>query len=373
MNWIPKFIHRVFDYKSHQTLSAKEMNAILNLIVAQGDYNSEWLQYLTEEGIPEAIAEMSEEQIEKALTQAVARELEALAASVVNKTSAYLNKPLFTFLDTSIQVDMLQFRTLLESKNTIGTLTANIAFTGASSAYPTVQQLQVAQLAGFDVLTCGNTAAALTAANALEVATLSKQWATEKELTAGQKVFVYPDGNTVDAVETEVSKVFSYMINTAVTQNYIDSDNFLPKNICVIPITDSHTINDSDVQALIAETLAHNYWCIFKVDTSAQNYSPVTFGDCVDYVLAQSGVEVVTVTQAIDQIENTINNLIDELFDMITNTETGVNKRIDTVDTESKQRDTALENNIKVNLLQNVYVDYKDEAGETTTEKYIHW
>ena len=40
MNWIPKFIHRVFDYKSHQTLSAKEMNAILNLLVAQGDYNS---------------------------------------------------------------------------------------------------------------------------------------------------------------------------------------------------------------------------------------------------------------------------------------------------------------------------------------------
>ena len=30
MNWIPKFIHRVFDYKAHQTLSAKEMNAILN-------------------------------------------------------------------------------------------------------------------------------------------------------------------------------------------------------------------------------------------------------------------------------------------------------------------------------------------------------
>ena len=373
MNWIPKFIHRVFDYKSHQTISAKEMNAILNLLVAQGDYNSEWLKYLTEEGIPDAIAKMSVEQIEQALTHAVAIELEALASSVVNKTSAHLNKPLFTFLDTSIQRDMLQFRELLESKGVVGTLTANIAFTGASSAYPTIQQLQVAQLAGFDVLTCGNTASALTADNAYEAASLSKQWATDNELIAGQRVFVYPYGNTIPEVETEASRVFNYMINTALDESVIDSDAFEPKGICVISLDDSHTVHDSGVQKLIAETLAHNYWCIFKVDSGAQNYSETLFSECVDFVLAQSGVKVVTVTQAIDQIETTINNLIDDLFDLINNTDSGLNRRLADVDEASKLRDKALEKNIKETTLSNVYVDYKNESGKVTDEKYIHW
>ena len=144
-----------------------------------------------------------------------------------------------------------------------------------------------------------------------------------------------------------MSRVFNYMINTKLEQGYIDSDEFLPKRICVISLDDSHTVHDSAVQALIAETLAHNYWCIFKVDSSAQNYAEVLFSECVDFVLAQSGVEVVTVTQAIDQIETTINNLIDDLF--------GLNKAI------------------KETVLSNVYIDYKNESGELTDEKYIHW
>ena len=253
---------------------------------------------------------------------------------------------------------MLQFRELLESKGTIGTLTANVAFTGASSAYPTVQQLQVAQLAGFDILTCGNTASALTPDNAYEAASLSLKWAQDNEIIAGQRVFVYPEGNTSDDVETEVSRVFSYMINTKLEQGYIDSDEFFPKRICVISLDDSHTVHDSDVQELIAETLAHNYWCIFKVDSGAQNYSEVLFSECVDFVLAQSGAEVVTVTQAIDQIETTINNLIDDLFDLNND-----------IDEASKLRDKA----IKETVLSNVYIDYKNESGEATDEKYIHW
>ena len=113
-------------------------------------------------------------------------------------------------------------------------------------------------------------------------------------------------------------------------------------------------MHDSDVQELITEALAHNYWCIFKVDSGAQNYSEVLFSECVDFILAQSGVEVVTVTQAIDQIETTINNLIDALFDAI----------------NSLKKDIK---DIKETTLSSVYIDYKNESGEATDEKYIHW
>ena len=170
-----------------------------------------------------------------------------------------------------------------------------------------------------------------------------------------------------------MSRVFSYMINTKLAQGYIDSDEFFPKRICVISLDDSHTVHDSAVQELITETLAHNYWCIFKVDSGAQNYSEILFSECVDFVLAQSGVEVVTGTQAIDQIETTINNLIDDLFDSINNADSGLNRRLHDVDETSKLRDKELEKDIKETTLSNVYIDYKNESGEATDEKYIHW
>ena len=195
------------------------------------------------------------------------------------------------------------------------------------------------------------------------------KWAQDNEITAGQSVFVYPEGNTSDDVETEVSRVFDYMINTKLEQGYIDSDEFFPKHICVISLDDSHTVHDSDVQELITETLAHNYWCIFKVDSGAQNYSEVLFSECVDLGLPQTIKKKNTVTQAIDQIETTINNLIDDLFDLINNTDSGLNRRLNDVDEASKLRDKA----IKETVLSNVYIDYKNESGEATDEKYIHW
>ena len=85
--WIPNFIRRTINYNPHDILSAQEYNAILNLIISQGDYNSAWLEYLQTEGIPDAIRELSIEQITEAITVAVQAELAALSASVSNKTS----------------------------------------------------------------------------------------------------------------------------------------------------------------------------------------------------------------------------------------------------------------------------------------------
>lgn len=63
--WIPNYIRRDINYKAHEILTAKEFNALLNLLITQGDYNSSWLEYLQNEGIPQAIADLSGDQIEK--------------------------------------------------------------------------------------------------------------------------------------------------------------------------------------------------------------------------------------------------------------------------------------------------------------------
>ena len=57
------------------------------------------------------------------------------------------------------------------------------------------------------------------------------------------------------------------------------------------------------------------------------------------------------------------------MFDLINNTDSGLNRRLNDVDEASKLRDKA----IKETVLSNVYIDYKDESGEATDEKYIHW
>ena len=57
------------------------------------------------------------------------------------------------------------------------------------------------------------------------------------------------------------------------------------------------------------------------------------------------------------------------MFDLINNADSGLNRRLNDVDEASKLRDKA----IKETVLSNVYIDYKDESGEVTDEKYIHW
>ena len=61
------------------------------------------------------------------------------------------------------------------------------------------------------------------------------------------------------------------------------------------------------------------------------------------------------------------------MFDLINNTDSGLNRRLHDVDESSKLRDKELEKDIKETTLSNVYIDYKNESGETTDEKYIHW
>ena len=86
--WIPNYIRRDINYKPRDILTAQEYNAILNLLISQGDYNSSWLEYLQNDAIPEAISEIGEEEIEEVLTQAVREAIDELAASVVNKQAA---------------------------------------------------------------------------------------------------------------------------------------------------------------------------------------------------------------------------------------------------------------------------------------------
>lgn len=212
--WIPNYIRRNIEYRPHEILTAKEFNAILNLIITQGDYNSRWLEYLTEHGIPDAIADISVAQLKEALTETVKDEVRDLAAAVVNKTSLHLEQPLFSVLNFSVQKDMLDLRDVLSPYGIAGNFCAASGLVGASAAYPTLLDLQSLQYDGHTILPVSTDNAPLDDLSSEVITTnITAAKAYIDTNLASTNVFVYPDGTLSDSVVDTVGTVFTYAIN----------------------------------------------------------------------------------------------------------------------------------------------------------------
>lgn len=54
--WIPKYIQNLSAYKAGDTPTAEELNAFINLLIAQGNDTTAVVQYITETGLTDAFA-----------------------------------------------------------------------------------------------------------------------------------------------------------------------------------------------------------------------------------------------------------------------------------------------------------------------------
>ena len=377
--WIPNYIRRDINYKAHEILTAKEFNALLNLLITQGDYNSSWLEYLQNEGIPQAIADLSGDQIEKALTEAVAAELASLAASVVNKTAAHLNAPTFSFLNLSTQADMSDFRTIMEAYGIRGNFCVATNLIGLSATYPSLLTVQSMRVAGHEILPVGTDGSSF---DRLEVNEIEDIVANAKAYMqrniADVDVFVYPGGSTSEGVQQGVSSAYTYAVNIASDDKVVDSDlirfNNLRLQIPVIYISANNTLASAKVY--IDAAIANNLFCIVAVDTSKTEYDENALREVLDYLKTQAGIRYKTISTALSDCEETINNQLKDLYDQIAaervarvNWEEAMAKAYD-IFKESINKDVT---DIKEDTLQNCYIDYKNEAGEIQEEKYLHW
>lgn len=377
--WIPNYIRRDINYKAHEILTAKEFNALLNLLITQGDYNSSWLEYLQNEGIPQAIADLSEAQIEKALTEAVAAELASLAASVVNKTAAHLNAPTFSFLNLSTQADMSDFRTVMEEYGICGNFCVATNLIGLSATYPSLLTVQAMRVAGHEILPVGTDGSSF---DRLEVNEIEDIVANAKAYMqrniADVDVFVYPGGSNSENVQQGVSSAYTYAVNIASDDKVVDSDlirfNNLRLQIPVIYLSANSTLDSAKVY--IDATIANNLFCIVAVDTSKTEYDENVLREVLDYLKTQAGIRYKTISTALSDCEETINNQLKDLYDQIAaervarvNWEEAMAKAYD-IFKESINKDVT---DIKEDTLQNCYIDYKNEAGEVQEEKYLHW
>ena len=377
--WIPNYIRRDINYKAHEILTAKEFNALLNLLITQGDYNSSWLEYLQNEGIPQAIADLSGDQIEKALTEAVAAELASLAASVVNKTAAHLNAPTFSFLNLSTQADMSDFRTVMEEYGIRGNFCVATNLIGLSATYPSLLTVQSMRVAGHEILPVGTDGSSF---DRLEVNEIEDIVANAKAYMqrniADVDVFVYPGGSNSEDVQQGVSSAYTYAVNIASDDKVVDSDlirfNNLRLQIPVIYLSANSTL--ASAQVYIDSAIANNLFCIVAVDTSKTEYDENVLREVLDYLKTQAGISYKTISTALSDCEETINNQLKDLYDQIAaervarvNWEEAMTKAYD-IFKESINKDVK---DIKEDTLQNCYIDYKNEAGEVQEEKYLHW
>lgn len=310
--WIPNYIHRTIDYRPNDILTAQEYNAILNLLITQGDYNSSWLDYLQNDAIPDAISEISAEAIAEAISVSVREEIDALASAVKNKTSLQLNSPAITILNIGQEyTGIAALKELLDIKNLFATYAVAVNLVGNNPAYPTIAQLTSLKNSGNTIVAYGTDGTALTSENADTIAETCKTFMNINGFD--EDIFIYPSGSSDADVVSAVHNFFKYAANkyyegVLLPENYPETIGYT--SLCNLPIVEwDNTITFSDIKDVIDTLVENNHYMILQINTDAATYDSPSFSEVLDYILTKSFIEYPeTISDEMNTIYRTIGN-----------------------------------------------------------------
>ena len=315
--WIPNYIKREIKYNPRDILSAQEYNAILNLLISQGDYNSSWLEYLQNDALPEAIRDIGMDEIEEVLSTIVREEIDALAAAVVNKTSRQLNNPMFTLLNIGQTVSgIAALRTLLTAKSFKATYAIATNLVGTTSSYSTLGQLNTLKSEGNDIVAYSTDGATVTPSTVESVTQSAYSFMNINDFD--KDVFVYPNGNSDTTVRDAVCARFDYAVNM-ISAGLIDPDGLtahapssLVGNLKVVVCDSTTTL--ADLKEFVDDAVQYNEYLIMLIDTDSENYDAALLSDILDYTFSKSGIMYPnSIPAAMHEIHETIGNLLEEL------------------------------------------------------------
>lgn len=95
----PEYIADKMEYVSGDVITADDFNTIINKLVHQGNNSEEWLEYLDTIGIPAAIADITGEDIQEYIQQAVEEEIQQLTEDSKSRTNGVWTKKSVCFID----------------------------------------------------------------------------------------------------------------------------------------------------------------------------------------------------------------------------------------------------------------------------------
>lgn len=382
-NWLPKYISKVFEYRTGQTLSAQELNAVLNLIVAQGDYNSSWLNFLTTDGIPALLENLTQETVTSIVTEIVDAYMNAATAQISNKTSANLNSPTVVLLDSSYTSSCIaSFRDTVVSNAVKACICPRMSLVGTTSAFPTIQQLKAALAAGCEIV-CGGYSADLSASNYTQLST-AMQIMSQNGLSLGGAPTVpyYYTGNIYThnsftllvpgdygklaisdgTIYNYIQNVFYGSVNEYAAQGAVNPDTGVPcgYNLSVVDITSTDIVTDTELKTTVDDAIAGNKVIIAMVDSSAEFYSVDNLQHFIDYVKAVPSVKFAHLMEAIYDIRNSINNRIKQSQSDIT--------ALRSANTQLSAQLTDVANTVTTLKGQSLYVEsFNANTGELRT------
>ena len=316
--WSPKYIKRELNYRAQDVLSAAEYNAILNLLIAQGDHNSAWLEWLAAEGLKQYFDSLSDTTLSDSVVEKAQELLNALAASSVNKTSAYLNHPLITIIDEGHTVNgNTAFVNALEEYGLFGCVSCygDKVNTGADNT--AVSQLRDLAQRGHTVVYHGYKESPLTEENVNSVVDAGiEHLLSVYDGHTPNFTYVYNTGD--DALNETVREYITTHFLTAVgTEAGInDSDAYDTHWLKVIDLSNA---TNEEVFEAIEDAILRNQWCIIKVCTDPETYNEDAFSfmlDAVKEATQSSDALVKNMVDAYADVQSTINNRIDALLSM---------------------------------------------------------
>lgn len=309
--WIPKFIRKNVDYKARQMVTAADYNAILNLLIAQGDYNSEWLQWLSGEGLAAFFKDLNGEDIKNMVVQAAAEQLAGLAAVSANKTSAYLNNPTFTFLDDSAtDTAITVFKRILDENSIVGNVSCYAGLAEIGEPYTHLTDLQAAQVDGYAVVNHGyNTEPITDSEEDMDMSLLySFEYMQANGLHTGNTIFVYcNEEEPAITIKEQVKHYHKCAIGKTIGVN--DSDSYSADWLAVIPVNSGKDV----ITNAIEDAIKHNRWCVFTCDSSSSDFDEELLLFAIEEVKAHPEAIITTIPTAFEEVEHTINNKIKAL------------------------------------------------------------
>lgn len=316
--WSPKYIKRELNYRAQDVLSAAEYNAILNLLIAQGDHNSAWLEWLAAEGLKQYFDSLSDTTLADSVVAKAQELLNSLAAASVNKTSAYLNHPLITIIDEGHTASgTMEFVNALEAYELFGCVSCYGDKVTMGADNTSVPQLRDLVQRGHTVVYHGYKEAPLTADNVANVINVGVEHLTSLyNGDASNFTYMYnqEDNAQNETVREYITAKFLTAIGTEAGIN--DSDAYDTHWLKVI---DLNSTTREEVFEAIEFAILHNQWCIIKVCTDSETYDEDAFSfilDAVKEATQSSDTLVKNMVDAYADVQSTINNRIDALLSM---------------------------------------------------------
>lgn len=315
-DWIPKFIRRRLDYRPKDVLTAQEYNAILNLLIEQGDHNSSWLEYIQNVAIPNALANLHHDEIVAAIRTAIEQEITGILTSISDKADDFLSNGAITILNVGQRasgIDALD--TFLSSEDLYATyaLACALIDTPGSLTYEQVEYLH--DETENDVVAYGYYGE--------EISYRDYEYELQEahsymHYIGNENVLVYPNGTNYPNVKGYASTLFRYAVNAFESdiihpQGYNNLTSAIDNcNLPVIVWDSSKSV--ADIKSYIDTVATYHNYMILQINTDSADYSQQDFEEVIHYIQENPSISF---PQHIDEqmqlIKDTIRNRLNIL------------------------------------------------------------